>query len=87
MHCSAVALVCFGVEKPQAAFTDLFAPSLSLQKSFRRQHIGRASVVALLRYLNIEQYDAAIKIIEKYYPLERVPQKTLYALEEILEEK
>ncbi|MBI2027673.1 MAG: hypothetical protein HYS98_07740 [Deltaproteobacteria bacterium] len=38
----------------------------------------------LLRYLNIETYDQATKIIEKYYPLEKFPQKTLYALEEIL---
>jgi hypothetical protein len=38
----------------------------------------------LLRYLNIEQYDKAIKIISKFYPLEKFPQKTLYALEELL---
>lgn len=39
----------------------------------------------LLRYLNIEKYQDALSIIEKYYPLESCPQKTLYALEEILE--
>lgn len=39
----------------------------------------------LLRYLNIEKYQDALSIIEKYYPLESYPQKTLYALEEILE--
>lgn len=38
----------------------------------------------LLRYLNIEKYQDALSIIEKYYPLESCPQKTLYALEEIL---
>ena len=38
----------------------------------------------LLRYLNIEKYEDALLVIEKYYPLERFPQKTLYALEEIL---
>jgi len=40
----------------------------------------------LLRYLNIETYQQACKIISQYYPLERFPQKTLYALDEILED-
>lgn len=39
----------------------------------------------LLRYLNIEDYDRAIAVISRYYPIERFPQKTLYALEEILQ--
>ncbi len=39
----------------------------------------------LLRYLNIERYDVAIEIIARYYPIERIPQKTLYALEEMLD--
>ena len=39
----------------------------------------------LLRYLNIETYDQALELITHYYPLERFPQKTLYALEEISE--
>ena len=38
----------------------------------------------LLRHLNISTYDAAIKVISRYYPLERFPQKTLYALEDLL---
>lgn len=38
----------------------------------------------LLRYLNIEAYDEALAIIARYYPLERLPQKTLYALEELV---
>lgn len=37
----------------------------------------------LLRYLNITSYRAAVETISRYYPLERFPQKTLYALEEI----
>ena len=44
-----------------------------------------ADVRYLLRYLNIETYQQACEVIAKYYPLERFPQKTLYALEEILE--
>jgi hypothetical protein len=40
----------------------------------------------LLRYLNIESYDKAIEVLAKYYPIERFPQKTFYALEEILAE-
>lgn len=38
----------------------------------------------LLRLLDIRSYDHALRIITKYYPLERFPQKTIYALEELL---
>ena len=40
----------------------------------------------LLRYLEINNYEAAVGVISHYYPLERFPQKTLYALEEICAE-
>ena len=40
----------------------------------------------LLRYLDLNKYDSAIDIISRYYPLDRFPQKTLYALAEIFEE-
>lgn len=43
-----------------------------------------ADVRYLLRYLNIERYDAAVEIITRYYPRDRFPQKAFYALEEIL---
>jgi len=39
----------------------------------------------LLRHIGIRSYDDALEVIAKYYPVERFPQKTLYALEEILE--
>jgi hypothetical protein len=38
----------------------------------------------LLRHLDIRTYDDALAVIGKYYPLERFPQKTLYALAELL---
>lgn len=41
----------------------------------------------LLRYLNLDSWERAREIIKRYYPLERFPQKTLYALEELLAEK
>ena len=43
-----------------------------------------ADIRYLLRFLNIENYQVAINTISRYYPLEQIPQKTLYALEEIL---
>lgn len=43
-----------------------------------------ADVRYLLRYLNIESYEAALGTITRFYPLERFPQKTLYALEDLL---
>jgi Nucleotidyltransferase of unknown function (DUF6036) len=44
-----------------------------------------ADVRYLLRHLDIDSYERARAVITKYYPLERFPQKTLYALEELLE--
>ena len=41
----------------------------------------------LLRHLDIENYKAALQIISLYYPLEQFPQKTLYALQELLPER
>jgi hypothetical protein len=38
----------------------------------------------LLRHLDIGTYEQAIAIITRFYPLERFPQKTLYALGELL---
>ncbi len=43
-----------------------------------------ADIRYLLRYLNITCYEDAVAILGDFYPLERYPQKTLYALEEIL---
>jgi hypothetical protein len=38
----------------------------------------------LLRLLELQSYDAALAVISKYYPVERFPPKTLYALAELL---
>jgi hypothetical protein len=38
----------------------------------------------LLRLLDVRSYDEALAILTQYYPLERFPQKTLYALQELL---
>lgn len=38
----------------------------------------------LIRFLNLKTYQEVIDIILRYYPLERFPQKTLYALEEMM---
>jgi hypothetical protein len=38
----------------------------------------------LLRLLDVRHYEDAVAIVTKYYPLERFPQKTLYALAELL---
>ena len=41
----------------------------------------------LLRLLEIGSYEKAIAVITRYYPVERFPQKTLYALQELLPPK
>jgi hypothetical protein len=38
----------------------------------------------LLRHLDIDSYEKALSVITKYFPIERIPQKTLYALGELL---
>ena len=38
----------------------------------------------LLRHIGLRAYEDALEVITRYYPLERFPQKTLYALEELL---
>jgi hypothetical protein len=38
----------------------------------------------LLRLLEVRNHEKVVAIIAKYYPLERFPQKTLYALAELL---
>jgi hypothetical protein len=38
----------------------------------------------LLRHLDIRSYEQAIAVVTRFYPLERFPQKTLYALAELL---
>jgi hypothetical protein len=37
----------------------------------------------LLRLLDVRSYEQAVAIVTKYYPLEKFPQKSLYALEEL----
>lgn len=39
----------------------------------------------LLRYLNLERSEDALAIVERYFPAERVPAKTRFALQELLE--
>lgn len=39
----------------------------------------------LLRYLNISSLEKAHETIGQYYPIDRFPQKTLYALEELVQ--
>jgi|HubBroStandDraft_5_1064220.scaffolds.fasta_scaffold169215_2 hypothetical protein len=38
----------------------------------------------LLRLLDVRSYEQALEIVTRYYPSERIPKKTLYALEELL---
>jgi len=38
----------------------------------------------LLRHIGLQAYEHALEVITRYYPLEWFPQKTLYALEELL---
>jgi hypothetical protein len=38
----------------------------------------------LLRYLNLTHAADAKQVLERYYPIDRFPQKTLYLLEELL---
>lgn len=41
----------------------------------------------LLRHLDIRSQERALQVITRYYPLDRFPQKTLYALGELLQKQ
>jgi hypothetical protein len=41
----------------------------------------------LLRHLDIGSYEKALSVITKYFPIVQIPQKTLYALGELLPRK
>ena len=43
-----------------------------------------ADVRYLLRFLNIETHAQAVEVVSRFYPIERFPDKALYALEEIV---
>ncbi len=45
-----------------------------------------ADVRFLLRALDIERYEDAVEIVLRYFDEQRIPQKTWYALEELLEQ-
>ena len=55
------------------------------------QEFAKRMVVLLgifpIRFLNLKTCQETLEMITPYYPLERFPQKTLYALEEIFEKK
>lgn len=44
-----------------------------------------ADVRFLLRALNIERYEDAVEVVLRYFDEDRIPQKTWYALEDLLE--
>jgi hypothetical protein len=55
--------------------------SMRLGKEF----FDESDVRFLLRYLNLRDAAAALAVVEKFYPRKMIPQKTFYALSEILE--
>ena len=64
------------------------APEYLLAMKCMAMRIGREfhdidDVRFLLRYLNLTALDATLEIIGRYYSVERIPQKTIYALEEM----
>lgn len=41
----------------------------------------------LIRYLNLENFEQVVEVICQYYPKDKFPQKTFYAIQELLEKK
>lgn len=41
-------------------------------------------IKTLLKYLKIKKAEAVFQLVEKYYPQNKIPQKTFYAIDEIL---
>lgn len=85
-----------GYLSPQGVFAEfshlrvmVAAPDYLLAMKCLAMRLGaefqdEADIRFLLRYLNIDSYERALATIVRYYPESRVPQKTLYALEEML---
>ena len=46
----------------------------------------RGDVEFLLEHLELDSSDAVFEIVSRYYPKERVPAKTAFLVEEILDE-
>lgn len=66
------------------------APEYLLAMKCMAMRIGREfhdidDVRFLLRYLNLTGFDAALEIMGRYYPVERIPQKTICALEDLFD--
>lgn len=64
-------------------------PAYLLAMKFLAMRLGaefhdEGDVRFLLRYINITSVAQALKVITEYYQVEQFPQKTLYALEELL---
>jgi hypothetical protein len=49
------------------------------------EYADEADVRFLIRALGLRRYSDALAVIESFYPIDRIAQKTFYALEEILE--
>ena len=45
-----------------------------------------ADIRYLIRHLNLESYKTVCEVVAQYYPLENFRLKTLYALQEIMQE-
>ena len=56
----------------------------SLAMRIGAQYHDEEDVRYLLRHLDVRSYEQALGIVTKFYPIERFPQKTLYALEGLL---
>jgi hypothetical protein len=87
-HTAPGTLFRLGVEYPQTLFIDSLAPAIQKPQYIHRFVDWRTGLVAKLttkdlRRLNVESYETALEIT-RYYPPERFPRKSLYALQEIL---
>jgi hypothetical protein len=51
-----------------------------------KEYYDEADIRFLLRLLNIRNSHSALAVIDQYYPRSRIPQKTFYALEEMLDQ-
>lgn len=54
--------------------------------SFRigAEYADESDIRFLLRYLNVRDFPEALQIVKRFYPESMIPQKTFYALQEIL---